>query len=383
MAGKKVVVLGGGIGGVVAANRLRRLLPREHQVVVIDRLPLQPFPPAFTWVMLGYSRPTQIVADLRSLRRRGIEVLIDEVVAIDLERRRLLMTQGEQEFDYLILSPGAEYGTGEIPGLAGAWTFYHLDGAAALQVELAQIKEGRIVILVPSVPYKCPAAPYEAALLIDAHYRRQGIREEVEIHIFTPEPQPLPVAGPEAGTALAQILASRDISFFPRMQVKAVDQEAKTISFADGSQASFHLLIAIPVHSAPRVIREAGLIGPSGWIEVDPATMATSWEGIYAIGDVTYIPLANGLPLPKAGVFAHGQAEVVARNLAAQLEGRSPAWTFGGQGQCFLETGFRRAALAQGDFYAHPAPRVKLRSPSPFWYWAKRGFAWWWLRHWY
>ncbi len=383
MAGKTVVVFGGGVGGVVAAHRLRRLLPHQHRVVVVDRSPMHTFAPAFTWVMLGERRPAQVVADLRALRRQGIEVMLDEVTAVDLEGRRLIMTQGEVQFDYLVLAPGAEYGTGGIPGLAQAWTFYHLDGAEALRDELAKRQEGRIVILVPALPYKCPAAPYEGALLIDHYYRRRGLRHQVEIHLITPEPHPLPVAGPEVGAQVMEMLAAREIRFSPNMQVQAVDQEKKTLVFADGSQVPFDLLIAVPVHSAPAVVREAGLIGPSGWVEVDPHTLTTPWEGVYAVGDVTYIPLANGLPLPKAGVFAHAQAEVVARNLAAKIQGEAEAWRFGGQGQCFLETGFRRAALAQGEFYTHPAPRVKMRPPSPLWYWAKRGLAWWWLRRWF
>jgi sulfide:quinone oxidoreductase len=382
VAGKTVVVLGGGVGGVVAANRLRQLLPRQHRVVVVDRNPIHPFAPAFTWVMLGWQRAARIVGDLRHLRRRGIEVLIDEVTAIDLQRRRLLLTRGELPFDYLVLSPGVEYGTGDIPGLARAWTFYHLDGAEALRDELEKLREGRIVILIPSLPYKCPAAPYEAALLLDYYYRRRGLRQQVDIRLFTPEPQPLPVAGPQVGEQVLEMLSAREIWFGPRMQVQAVDQDARTLTFADGSQVPFDLLIAVPVHSAPRLVREAGLVGEKGWVEVERQTLATAWEGVYAIGDVTHIPLANGLPLPKAGVFAHAQAEVVARNIAAQVEGRPQLYAFAGHGQCFLETGYHRAALVQGDFLAEPAPRVSLRPPSLFWHLVKAGFARWWLWRW-
>jgi sulfide:quinone oxidoreductase len=383
MMGKTIAIFGGGVGGVVAAHRLRRLLPPEHRVVVVDRSPMHVFAPALTWVMLGLRRPAQVVADLRALRRRGIEVILDEVTAIDVHQRLLVMTQGELSFDYLVLSPGAEYGTGGIPGLAQAWTYYHLDGAEALRDQLAGLQEGRVVILIPSLPYKCPAAPYEGALLLDWYYRRLGRRQQVEIHIVTPEPHPLPVAGPQVGAQLAEMLTARQIIFSPNAQVQAVDQDRKVVQLANGAEVPFDLLIAVPVHSAPAVVREARLTGPSGWVEVDPHTMATSWEGVFAIGDVTYIPLAHGLPLPKAGVFAHGQAEVVARNLASHLLGRAAGWAFDGRGQCFLETGFGRASLAYGHFYAQPAPQVRVRGPSPLWHWAKRGFAWWWLRHWF
>jgi sulfide:quinone oxidoreductase len=382
VAGKTIVVLGGGVGGLVAANRLRQLLPRQHRVLLIDRSAIHAFAPAFTWVMTGEQRPARIVGDLRHLQRKGIEVVLAEVTALDVERRRVYLGDQGYVYDYLVLSPGVEYSTGDIPGLGQAWTFYSLDGAEALAEELAKLQEGRIVILIPSVPYKCPAAPYEGALLLDYYFRRRGRRHSVEIAIFTPEPYPLPVAGPSVGEQVLEMLDRRGIRFTPGARVRAVDQEGRRISFADGSEAPFDLLIGVPVHGAPRLVREAGLVGPSGWIEPDPYTLTTAWEGVYALGDVTHIPLAHGLPLPKAGVFAHGEAETVARNIAAEIEGSPQRWAFDGHGQCFLETGYGRAALVQGDFFAEPAPRVELRRPGRFWHLVKAGFARWWLWRW-
>ncbi|MBI2913859.1 MAG: NAD(P)/FAD-dependent oxidoreductase [Chloroflexi bacterium] len=383
MAGKTIVILGGGVGGLVAGNRLRRLLDREHRVVLVDRSPWHTFAPAFTRVMLGRTEPRRITRQLRTLNRKGIEFIAAEVTQIDPANKKVRLEQQELSYDYLVVCLGAHYSAQEIPGLAQAWTYYHLEGAEGLRDELPNFKAGRIAIVVSSMPYKCPAAPYEGALLLDHYFRRRGVRADVEIRLLTPEPYPLPVAGQAVGQMVVDILAGREVWFSPGLRLKAVDQAAKKLQFEDGSDAPFDLLIATPVHRVPDVLRAAGLAKDGGWVSVDRETLATPFEDVYAIGDCAASPLANGMMLPKAGVFAHGQAEVVARNLAAEIAGGEPHWAFGGRGSCFLETGYGKAAYATGNFFAEPDPEVALRPPSFFWRWAKIGFERMWLWRWF
>ena len=378
MAGKTVVILGGGAGGVVAANRLRRLLGREHRVVLVDRTVVHSFAPSFTWLMLGQRDAARISRDLRSLSRKGIEFVPQEVTRLDPANRRVVLEDREIAYDYLIVALGAHYSIEGIPGLGCASTFYSLEGADGLREELPKFRAGRIAIAVSGVPYKCPAAPYEGALLLDHYFRRRGLRSDIEIRVFTPEPAPLPVAGPAVGEEVVDLLRSREVAFSPGSQLVAVDPDGKRLVFKDGSDAPFDLLIATPLHVVPSVLREAGLCG-DGWVSVERETLATPFEGVYAVGDVTAIPLANGMMLPKAGVFAHGEAEVVARNIAAEISGGQGHWAFGGQGACFLETGYGKAAYATGHFFAEPEPRVELRSPGRVWHWAKLGFERLWL----
>jgi sulfide:quinone oxidoreductase len=162
-----------------------------------------------------------------------------------------------------------------------------------------------------------------------------------------------------------------------------VDPEARTLAFANGSAAGYDLLIHVPPHRAPAVVRQSGLAPEGGWVAVDRGTFETAWPGVFAIGDVTTVPLAMGKPLPKAGVFAHGQAEVVAANLAARWTGAEPARRFDGHGECFVEAGDGRAGFGAGNFYAEPLPQVALRAPGRAWHWAKVLFEWKWLRGWY
>ncbi|MEE8370251.1 MAG: NAD(P)/FAD-dependent oxidoreductase, partial [Dehalococcoidia bacterium] len=185
------------------------------------------------------------------------------------------------------------------------------------------------------------------------------------------------------GQMVIDLLASRQIAFNGGVRLKSVDQEAKKLAFEGGGEAAFDLLVATPVHSVPGVLVAAGMAKEGGWVTVDRETMATPFPDVYAVGDATAVPLANGMMLPKAGVFAHGEAEIVARNIAAEINGRQSDWAFGGQGACFLETGFGKAAFAEGNFFAEPDPKVVVRSPSRFRRWQKLGFERTWLWRWF
>ena len=167
------------------------------------------------------------------------------------------------------------------------------------------------------------------------------------------------------------MLTARGIDYFPGHKPVAVDPGSRTIRFETGEVASYDLLAYVPPHVAPPFVVDAGLAPAGGWVKVDPKTLATPFEGIWAVGDVTGIPLPNGKMLPKAGVFAEGQAEVVARNIAALVRGAAPAAEFGGEGACFVEMGDGRAGFATGDFYATPDPVVRLKTPGRRWHWAK------------
>ncbi len=378
-----VVILGGGIGGIVAARRIRSLVPRDSRVILVDRQALQSFPPSYTWVMTGERRPASITRDLRKLRRKGIEVVEGAVEAIDVEARTIVAAGAEMSYHHLIVALGAELAPDAIPGLSGeAFSYYRANDAERLHRELEQFNGGRVAVLIPSLPYKCPAAPYEGAMLLDSLFRKRGIRSRVEISFSTPEPQPLPVAGPVLGSAVVAMLGQKEIAYHPQRKTAAIDAATHEIVFEDGTREGYDLLIAVPPHRPPAVVRESPLAGPSGWAPVDAHTLATASPHVYAIGDVTAIPLVDGMMLPKAGVFAHAEADVVAHNIAAEIRGRDERRSFDGHGYCFLEVGGGRAASANGDFYASPR-QVKMQDPTRLRRLAKKLFERWWLYRWY
>ncbi len=369
---KTVIVLGGGVGGVVTARELRKRLPRPHRVVLVDREPEHLFAPSLLWLMVGMRRAEAIKRPLGRLARKGIEVRLGEVEKIDAEARRVMVAGEAIEADHLVVALGAELAPETVPGLQeGGHNFYTLSGAEGLRDALASLERGRIVILTAAPAYKCPAAPYEAALLVDHFLRQRGRRDAVTVEVYAAEPGPMGVAGPDVSAAVKQMLAAKDIPYHPAHQVKAVDPAAKRLEFANGVSADFDLLAYVPPHRAPRVVRDSGLASESGWISVDRHTLETRFPGVYAIGDVVSIPLTLGKPLPKAGVFAHGQAVVVARNIASIIAGRAGGERFNGHGGCFIEVGGGKAGFGAGDFYAEPRPTIRLRPPGRRWHLGK------------
>ena len=385
MAGNTVVVLGGGTGGIVAAHRLRHELARGDRVVVVERDPVYRFAPSFLWVLTGERRTEQVSADLRRLRRHGIELVEGDVHAIDTDAHRVETAIGSIAYDRLVVALGAELAPELLPGFAeAALDVYTLDGAVQAGSALGGFAGGRVAVLVSRLPYKCPAAPYETALLAEALLRRRGVRDRSSVDVYTPEPLPMPTAGPELGEAVRGLLESRGIGFHPERTAERVEPGSRELVLEGGERVPFDLLLGIPPHRAPAVIRESTLAGPTGFVPVDRTTLATAAaEGVFAIGDATSIPVSGGRFLPKAGVFAHAQAEVVGKRIAAELAGRAPTAGFDGKGGCFLELGDGRAAYASGDFYADPRPQVRMRSPGRRWHLAKVAFERYWLWRWF
>ncbi len=384
MNGKTILVLGGGIGGTVVASRLRRSLAREHRVILVEREPNHLFQPSLLWLMVGDRQPRQIQRPVGHLARRGIEVMRGTVERIDPARRAVQVSGRELAGDYLVVALGAEYAPETVPGLALAGhNFYTLAGAQTLREASLGLRSGRLAVLVSALPFKCPAAPYEAVMLLEADLRRRGLRERIDVDIYTPEPGPMPTAGPEVSAALRQMIESKGIGFHTEHVVERVDPATRQMHFKNGASAACDVLAYVPPHRAPAVVRESGLTGESGWVPVDRQTLETKFPGVYAIGDNAGIPLAVGKPLPKAGVFAHGQAEVVAHNIARAIAGNGAPRTFDGHGECFVETGDGRAGFGRGNFYAEPRPQVRLRPPSRWLHLGKVLYEKFWLYRWF
>lgn len=382
-AARRAVVLGGGIGGLVAARELRRRLPAGHEVVLVDREPEHVFQPSLLWQMVGDRHVSQFTRPLERLRRKGIEFRNAEVEALDLENAIVVTSVGELDYDSLVVSLGAELAPETVRGLDEmAYNLFTPEGCARIHAALGDFTEGVIGILVPSLPYKCPAAPYEAAFLAEAFVRGKGARRNVEIHLFTPEHTPMPVTPAALGDSIADMLAARGIHYHPLFTFQELRPASREVVASDGQSHRVDLLMVVPPHRAPAVVRSSPLLGVSGFAHVDPRTLQTGFDGVFAIGDVATVKLPNGKALPKAGVFAHSQAKVVARRIAEATDGTTSDAAFDGHGYCWIELGDGRAGFAGGDFYAQPEPRVRLRRPGRPLHWGKVAFEKWWLHHW-
>jgi sulfide:quinone oxidoreductase len=381
---KTVLILGGGVGGLVAANETRKRLPKEHRVVLVEREASFVFAPSFLWLMTGSRTAEQISRPLALLEKKGIELVSGEIGRIDPERREAVVDGRTLAGDFLILALGAELAPETVPGLARAGhSFYTLAGAQGLRDAMASFSGGNLVVLTAAPAYKCPAAPYEAAMLLEYSCRKRKIRERTRIDLYAAEPGPMGVAGPEVSKAVRQMVEARGIFYHPEHAIAEADPAARRLKFGNGVEATYDVLAYVPPHRAPRVVRESGLAGESGWISVDRHTMETKHERVYALGDVVSIPLQLGKPLPKAGVFAHAEAQAVAKNIARTILGKGEPATFDGEGGCFIETGGGKAGFGSGNFYAEPLPDVKLRNVGRRWHWGKVLFEKQWLRQWF
>ena len=380
---RTVLVLGGGVGGLVAASVLRRELAPQDRVVLVERSTKHTFWPSLLWLMSGSRKPEQVQRNLEPLARRGIELRHGDITEIDPERRQVVLDGEELLGDALVVSLGASLEPERVPGLAEAGgNFYTLDGAKQVYEQASTLQTGRVAVVVADVPFKCPAAPYEAAMLLESLMRRRKVRDQVTLTVYAAEPAPMGVAGPEVSRGVVGFVRQHGIDYHPSTKLARVDASGKRLHFDTGDQAEYDVLAVVPPHAAPEVVRNSPLAGPSGWIPIDAATCETRFDNVFAIGDVTTVPLKLGKPLPKAGVFAHGQAQVVALTLAARLRGRGQEQRFEGQGECFIELGGGVAGFARGNFYADPTPQVRMFRAGRHWHAAKVAFERNWWRTW-
>ncbi len=384
MTSQTILVLGGGVGGVVTAVELRKRLSAGHRVVLIDREERHVSQPSLLWLMIGRRSARQISRPLDRLRRRGIDVVRGDIESIDAANRSVMVSGRELRGDAVVVSLGADLAPEMINGLVGAGhNFYTLTGAQSLFQAASRLREGRVAVLTAAPAYKCPAAPYEAAMLLDDFFRRRVALGAVRIDLYAAEPAPMGVAGQHVSAAVVGMLEAKGIGYHAGHQVTSVSAEDRRLYFRNGTTADFDLLAYVPPHRAPRVVFDSPLASDQGWIAADRNTLATTTPGIWAIGDVTTIPLKLCKPLPKAGVFAHHQAAVVARNLTHAIEGKGAPVSFDGHGECFIETGNMRAGFGSGNFYAEPFPDIALHQPSVTRHLAKVLFEKQWLHRWF
>lgn len=383
------IILGGGFGGIAAAHTLRPLLPAEHKIILVDKSPHFLVGATKTWVMLGTKNAEEITVKRETILPQHVESVEADIHAIDPHNGKVETSRGEIRGDFMIIALGADLDMSAVPGLeSAAHSFYTVGDAMRLHSELQEFRKGELVILIPRIPFKCPPAPYEAALMLDDHFKRLDTRDEISLSIYTIEPGPMATAGPDMSASIRAMIEERNIGYHPLKQTQSINTKRRIIIFNDGSQKKYDLLIAVPPHRAPDVIVEAGLCNESGWIPVNPKTMeigaATGNVPVYAIGDNTVVPLPGKyipdkpLVLPKAGVFAASHGVVAAKHIAANILGEPVQDTFDGKGYCYIEIGGEEALKGEGSFFDLPHPRMDRRAPDREQYRDKVG----WIESW-
>lgn len=358
---QKILILGGGFGGLAAANELRTSLS-DCSITIVDKKDYFMMDLVKLWIIKGTRTFEESKRSLHAISKKGIEFVNESVTQIDPSRKRVKTQTKEFSYDYLIIALGVEFAPEKIPGLSeNGFILYDLEHGPKIRDKITQIKSGKLAFVITGMPYKCPPAPFEAALIIDSMLREQGVRDKIEIDFYSPAPITLPAAGPDVSKQLLGMLEKEKITFHGNC--KTVLVEKGKLQFENDSSASFDVLIAVPPHRAPKVIYECGLAKEGGYIPVK-RNCKTGFDSVYAIGDVTTMMVTDTISVPKAGIFAEGQGVAVAQDIISQIRREQNNSIFDGKGGCFVEIG-NTAGYVYVDMFAEPNPITRLDEPAP------------------
>ncbi|MFI5046720.1 MAG: NAD(P)/FAD-dependent oxidoreductase [Acidimicrobiia bacterium] len=352
----RILVLGAGFGGLELTTTLSEELGDDTDVVLIDRAEGFVFGFSKLDVMFGRTTADAVLHPYADLVKPGVQFVATTIRAIDPDAKRVETDAGPFEADALVVALGADLDPAATPGLVeGGHEFYTVQGAFAARDVLAAFPGGRVVVGVTSTPFKCPPAPSETALLVDDFLRTRGLRDASEIALVMPFPIPIPPS-PDASQALLAAFAERGIEWHPEQAVRGLDPARQIVLLGDGGEMPYDLFLGIPKHVVPEVVAASGMC-VDGWIPVDPLTLETRYPDVYAVGDVTSVGT------PKAGVFAEGQAKVVADALVARHRGAESA-EYDGRGICYIEFGHDQVGYVNVVFRSGEPPTGVFDGPS-------------------
>ena len=342
MAGKlRVLVLGAGFGGLEVASRLSAEAADRVDVTLIDQSDSFVF---------GYAKLDRLFGRVattwrtyyRDLARPSVAFRQERILRIDPVAKTVETSGGTYEGDVIVVALGADLDVAATPGLAeGGHEFYSVAGAERAADAVRDFAGGHAVVAVAGTPYKCPPAPSETALMLDDLLRSTGRRDSAEITVVSPLPSPVPPS-PATSAALQDAFAERGITFRPATRMTSVDPSRRTVQLDDGDELPYDLLLGVPRHRAPEVVASLPT-GNDGWVHVDPYTLLTAYDDVFAIGDVA------DAPVPRAGVFAERAAIVVAEQILSMVDGREVT-PYDGYGNCYIEFGGGTVARVEVTF---------------------------------
>jgi sulfide:quinone oxidoreductase len=354
---QRVVILGGGTGGTLGANRLQRSLGSDVEITVVDQDDRHVYQPGLLFVPFGMADPDEIERPRHRQLRQGVEFIESEIDWVDLEAQEVHVENGTTlGYDVLIVATGARLVPEETEGLEGpgwgekVFTFYTPEGAEALSHALDAFDGGRLVVNVVDMPIKCPVAPLEFCFLADAYFTERGIRDRVEINYATPLDGAF--TKPIASEHLGGMLEERNIELTTEFNTGEVDGVGGRLIGYDGREVPFDLAVVIPLHGGAEYVgRSPGLGDELDFVPTDEHTLQSkSAPNVFVIGD------AANVPASKAGSVTHFEGETLVSNVEHFLAGEPLEAGFDGHANCFIETGYRKALLIDFNYETEPLP---------------------------
>ncbi len=384
---KKILILGSGAGGTIAANKLRKeLSPSEWQITIIDNDEMHHYQPGWLFIPFGIYTAEDCMKPKRDFIPKGVNFILDEVVGVDPDNRQVECKKGKYSYDWLIIATGCRIAPEEVEGLeewtpdpkSNVHTFFTLESAVALRKKMKYFRGGKVVFNIAEMPHKCPVVPIEFIFMADWYFKELGVRDKTEIEFITPNTGIF--TKPIATRVLSVAAEEKGIKVTTDFHLATVDQEKGVMESASGGEANFDLLISTMPNLGAEYVDESGMGDGMGYVLTDNHTLqAEKWDRIYVVGDATNVPTS------KAGSVAHYEAEIVVENILLEIDGQEPKPAFDGHSTCFIVSGFDKAYLFDFNYKTEPLPgKYPFPGLGPFDlvgesyvnYWGKMMFKW-------
>ena len=382
---EKLLILGGGTAGTMAANTLRKSLGSNWSITVIDADDHHRYQPGYLFMPFGTYKPSQVTKSRRKVLHKDIALMYGEIDRVEPESNRVLLTDGRVfDYDQLIIATGVEPRPDQTPGMDGVgWRdsiheFFTYEGSLALSKKLETWQGGRLVVHITEMPIKCPVAPLEFSFLADDYFKKRGMRDKVELVYVTPLDAAF--TKPIAAEAFGNTLEEKGITVVPDFMIESVDGEAGKIVAYDETEVEFDLLVTIPLNMGAEYIARSGMGNELNLVPVDKFTQQSDeYPNIFVLGD------ANNIPASKAGSVAHFEVDVFVENFMEHIAGKPMTHKFDGHANCFIETGGGKAMLIDFNYDTEPLPGVfpygnfgpmKLLKETSLNHLGKMGFRW-------
>ena len=349
---KKIVVLGAGTGGTIVSNNLRRHLPQDWEITIIDRDDQHIYQPGMLFVPFGLQKANTLVRSRKKYIIPGIDFVIDEITHIDPDKKEVKTKSHSFSYDFLIISTGCNIAPEENDGLMDAWgknafSFYTIPAAETLRQRMKEFDGGRLVLNIAELPFKCPVAPIEFVFMADWFCRKKGIRNKTEIELVTP------LSGaftkPKASAVFTESAKSKNIKITTGYELNAVNGKEKYIESIQGDKISYDTLVIVPTTIGDKVISKSGMDDGIGYVPTHQNTLkALKHDRVYVIGDATNVPTS------KAGSVAHYEADVVVFNIMSEIHGVKPEEIYDGHSTCFIVYSKGTSSLIDFNYKIEP-----------------------------
>lgn len=365
---KKLLILGGGTGGTIMANKMRHELDHEEwEITVVDQDKNHYYQPGFLFLPFGYYNKEDVVKPKQNFFPHGVNFILQKIEKVEPEIHQVVLADGTiLRYDFMIIATGTHIVPEETPGLVGPlwkkriFDFYTPDGSAALAGFFKTWPGGELVLNIADMPIKCPVAPLEFVFFADAFFVERGIRNDVNITYVTPMSGAF--TKPRAAKVLGDMLVEKNIRIIPDFYLERIDEEGRKLVSYDEREVPFDVLITVPVHKGAEVIAQSPLGDEMGFVRADKHTLRSAdFPNVFVIGD------AGNFPTSKAGSVVHFQADILTENLHCAIENRPFTASYDGHSNCYIETGHGKGALIDFNYDTEPLPGLfPLPGIGPF-----------------